>query len=391
MNRANELQALLDCLEQTDFLGDTVDLTIRFDRHGNQSAAIEVAESFVFTHGEKYVITSAESLGLAAAWYTAWIPDMNEFANAIILEDDILLAPTWYAWLKRAWEAYGDRRDLAGISLMRQVLIPAVPHRQHELVNDHKPFLFSLVGSIAFSPHPAVWNEFISWVTSIERSFDVTTPGLVTSDWWNILDKRHMWTQHFIYFTLCRDLYTLYINVRDQKTIASHVRAKGEHYDRSYGPDFALATRIDFDYPLKLMRFSWDGSIVQQESSGDMSLEIMRNTFFYAMNQISRRRGFCYVLFVGEKSQMKVPMIIAKLDPLEQNDSVVVSSSIVLNRKILLMHPLMKTFCLKSSAIRTLSHIRDEFIKCHIDTPIDMELSSFPNWGELRLKCERGS
>jgi hypothetical protein len=65
-----------------------------------------------------------ENHGLRAAWLTAWRPSTSEPGErAIILEDDLELAPQWYAWLRAAWLAYGDRADMAGIALSRQYLM----------------------------------------------------------------------------------------------------------------------------------------------------------------------------------------------------------------------------------------------------------------------------
>jgi len=43
---------------------------------------------------------------------------------AIIVEDDLELSPFWFTWLKKAWNKYGHREDLAGITLsVRKMLL----------------------------------------------------------------------------------------------------------------------------------------------------------------------------------------------------------------------------------------------------------------------------
>eukprot|EP00557_Chaetoceros_sp_GSL56_P001045 CAMPEP_0176504396 /NCGR_PEP_ID=MMETSP0200_2-20121128/15908_1 /TAXON_ID=947934 /ORGANISM="Chaetoceros sp., Strain GSL56" /LENGTH=135 /DNA_ID=CAMNT_0017903819 /DNA_START=117 /DNA_END=521 /DNA_ORIENTATION=+ len=134
-------------------------------------------------------------MGLARSWFYAWMPK-HDNDYGIILEDDIEMASdVWYKWIKKAWLLY-DRdaemspNHMAGISLCRQTLVPLKPHRQEVIV-----------------------NKFVAWINSIDLdTFDVSTPELVTSDAWNsrAFDKRHMWTQHFIYFSKQHNLFTLY-------------------------------------------------------------------------------------------------------------------------------------------------------------------------------------
>jgi hypothetical protein len=60
--------------------------------------------------------------GLRAAWFDGWRPQSRS-DYAIIVEDDLELSVQWYSWLKKAWLAYRNREDLAGIALSRQYLM----------------------------------------------------------------------------------------------------------------------------------------------------------------------------------------------------------------------------------------------------------------------------
>ena len=65
-----------------------------------------------------------------------------------------------------------------------------------EIFNNYEPFLYKLVGTWAYSPHPKHWREFLDWFNSIdEYKFDPYVPGMLTSDWLHIhnsMGKRHM-------------------------------------------------------------------------------------------------------------------------------------------------------------------------------------------------------
>ncbi|CAD7971554.1 unnamed protein product [Amoebophrya sp. A25] len=150
----------------------------------------------------------------------------------------------------KAWEEYGQADglhaggvpNLAGITLQRHQLIPK-GGESRTLSNGGAPFLFRLVGSIAFSPNPIHWRVFVKWIRHANwRAFDVAVPGLVTTAWWKQLDRRTMWTQHFIFFCEKYNLFTLYITAHRAKALAVHWRERGEHIRAAQGPDATLVT-----------------------------------------------------------------------------------------------------------------------------------------------------
>ena len=71
--------------------------------------------------------------GLRAAWFDACYsgsdgaPLSSSSSNSgrfrsddeycFIVEDDLELSPFWYVWLRKAWRAYRNRGDVAGITL----------------------------------------------------------------------------------------------------------------------------------------------------------------------------------------------------------------------------------------------------------------------------------
>ena len=364
MNRPVELQTLLRSLEETDYLGDAVELEIRFDQSRSPADTLRVAKKFSFSHGHKRVVLSKQASGLAEAWYAAWQPDFTDHARSIILEDDIILSPDWYRWLTEAWNVYGDVSDLAGISLMRQVLVPALPNRQEEIVNDHEPFLYSLVGSIAFSPNPRVWREFITWRRSISPDFDVTTPGLVTSEWWNMLDKKHMWTQHFIYFTLCRDLYTMYVNLHGQMTIASHVRAKGEHYDKNYGPDFVTAPSVRMDFPRKLNRYTWDASKVQLGALNHVTMDLLNNTLAHNVKILTKELGFVHFVVFREGDYQGLIRLLKPNRGVMVPGIIVLGSDLQAVRLLLRENPTIQSFWVPPASISGIASNTIFKLKC---------------------------
>lgn len=260
MKRSDSLKRLLQSLQNADYDGDTINLHIHIDKSEDNQECIRVARDFLFSHGTVAVDNAVTNRGLRDSWLGAWRPQKKEVA--LILEDDIDLSPKWYVWLKNAWKIYGNRMDLAGISLQRQTLIPEKPHKQEEIVNGHEPFLYKLIGSIGFSPHWKQWRDFLHWAESVDLSkVDINIPNLITSDWFNNLNKRHIWTQYFIYFCYKRDLYTMYVNLPGKKTLAAHMRERGEHFDKTEGRDFETAKSVAMQFPNVLSKYGWNGQL----------------------------------------------------------------------------------------------------------------------------------
>lgn len=353
MNRPVVLAALLRSLEDTDYSNNRVELEVHVDLSANQSETVELVRAFNFSHGRKRIFVSHKALGLASSWYEAWEPNVNDSVRSIILEDDILLSPDWYKWLMAAWTAYGKLDDLAGISLMRQTLVPLLPSKQDEIVNGHIPFLYSLVGSIAFSPDAEVWSEFLAWRKSIAADFDVTTPGLITSEWWTVLDKRHMWTQHFIYFTLCRNLYTLYINLPGQQTIASHVRAKGEHYDKNYGPDYVTAKSVKISLPRDLARYTWDGSPLTRGRENQVTMDLLSRVLARKLERISEKYHSVSLIVLRQHDDAMAG-IINSMSPTMTQKTVILSTNLRTVRLLLKHRPDIQSFWIHSKIVAEL-------------------------------------
>ena len=300
MNRTKSLMGLLQSLQATDFLGDTVALEVHVDKGDNFEETLHAAASYDFQHGSTVVRLSNRSLGLAESWFRAFQPIRND-DRFIILEDDITLSPYWYAWLKRAWLHYGNLDGLAGISLQGQNLVPIEPAYKTRLKDRKNPFLYSLVGSIAFAPHPTIWLEFLEWVSKLESTEnDIYIPGLVTSAWWASGDHRNMWTQYFIYFCFKRNLYTLYVTESTTFALASHHRRKGVHFTTDAGADYRTSNHIPTRFPIKLKKYGWDGRAEGENGFSDVVGNLHTNELIRSARKIMEKNSFVYLLFLNE-------------------------------------------------------------------------------------------
>ena len=264
MKRHKSVTRLLLSIAASDYGSDCICMEIHIDFHKENTKTVKVAKLFKEKFSPLFcggilVKVGTQNIGLREAWFKAWYP-ASDGDYAIILEDDVELAPVWYKWLKAAWSIYHNRTDVAGISLCRQQLIPKQPYKRREIVNEHMPFLYKLVGSYGFSPHPRHWKAFLDWIshTNVDKR-DMHVPGLITTEWWKSSDRRHIWTQCFIYFCDKYNLYTLYVNLPHKETLVAHWQEKGEHYRTSLGRDFTLARQVNVSFPDNPVKYGWDG------------------------------------------------------------------------------------------------------------------------------------
>jgi hypothetical protein len=259
MKRLSSLQRLIKSLQEADYGTDTVNLVIQvgqpFSADDNQTKKQKknkkkhsvnqqwtetvnwVLNSVEWPFGSvKFHVAEEQHEGLKHhAWLEAWQPQSME-DRAIILQNDnaIQVSPLWYKWVQAMHEHYGNRPDVAGFSLQRLVAD-----------NNHEPFLYSLVGSIGFSPIARVWRDFTEWAKcSLCMDLDLGTSERET-------DQQMMWTRHMNYFMKYYNLFCLYQLPFENKALAVAGTT-------TLGADFQLAQSsgdLDFTFPTKVARF----------------------------------------------------------------------------------------------------------------------------------------
>ncbi|KAL7571600.1 hypothetical protein ACA910_021008 [Epithemia clementina (nom. ined.)] len=345
MNRFDALDRLVESLQRSNYLGDRVDLIIRFDRpkfikkqqqttsHTNEQDDFEtrwtlfksqISSSWIF--GKVQVTREATHVGLRKAWLNAWKPTTDD-ERAIIFEDDIVVSQHWYQWWKKADQVYHDRKDLAGVSLQRQQLIPLklpkgprvglstkLPPKQPNNLELQQPlpFLYPLVGSIGFAPKASVWSKFLEFAecalannNNRNNKISIATPELVTSDWYYspAMDQSTMWTQVFIYFCKYYSYRTLYFFPRRRRTLAAHVRSKdATHPGGKLGPDFQLAeysdifwtdenkNNVSLLYPSNIISLDWGARPISNDDGTSISKQfaILSASIGYSYSQLQR-------------------------------------------------------------------------------------------------------
>lgn len=114
--RLHTLQRLLRSIGNAIYNVDDITLIISIDYHPENQDIVKCAEAFEWKYGHKIVRTHQKNIGLRS--HIIECGDYSvEYGAAIILEDDLVVAPSYYEYTRLAHEFYKDNTKIAGVSL----------------------------------------------------------------------------------------------------------------------------------------------------------------------------------------------------------------------------------------------------------------------------------
>lgn len=114
-NRPETMLRLLNSIKNARFDTKGIPLIISIDG-GGLPEVIQLSEEFEWAYGEKVVIRHQANMGLKD--HIIACGDLSEkFGAIIILEDDIMVSPEFYAYTVSALDYFGNDDDVAGIAL----------------------------------------------------------------------------------------------------------------------------------------------------------------------------------------------------------------------------------------------------------------------------------
>jgi len=196
-NRPQSLARLLESLVVAQYDHQNVPLIISLD-HADDSTCLRLAESFLWPHGTKRVLTRLARLGLKQHVLEAG--DLTqEFGAIIMLEDDIVVSPAFYQYACAALDAYGQESRIAGISLYS--------HRFH--AHARRPFMPLVTGdSTFFLQYPCSWGQawtreqwqgFRSWLQAtpdhpLHEDLPLTVRRWSDSSWLKLFASYGLWS-----------------------------------------------------------------------------------------------------------------------------------------------------------------------------------------------------
>ncbi|KAK2152016.1 hypothetical protein LSH36_342g04015 [Paralvinella palmiformis] len=229
-NRPKSLQKCLEHLAELDTLGDRVAVEIWIDRSRDgtfDTRTWDVAEDFRI--GERSsglahvrVHVQRNHSYIIGQWVNTWRPHENRRELAVILEDDVDLSPCAYKWLKAVNGRFGSWPEVAGYTLQSENVNYVRENYYTPLTGPQTDpvFLYQLIGTWGFSPHPEHWRRFQDWFHLVwdDPNFRPYVPGTELNVWYRNYERRgltySMWEMFFVYYCHINDLYIVYSNLR---------------------------------------------------------------------------------------------------------------------------------------------------------------------------------
>ena len=169
-NRPDSLKNLLDSLSDSYYPHD-VPLIISIDYSGKNDVET-FAKGYDWKYGEKRIIAHEKNLGLRNHILSCG-DLLKEYDAVIILEDDVVVAPSYFYFTEQCVEKYKDDDAIAGISLFSFPLnhynqVPFYP-----LKSDSDVYLMKIAQSWGQVWMKKSWKAFREWYDQHDDEFEV--------------------------------------------------------------------------------------------------------------------------------------------------------------------------------------------------------------------------
>ncbi|ELU16029.1 hypothetical protein CAPTEDRAFT_200183 [Capitella teleta] len=240
----------LSFLEKVDTLGGTMRVEIWIDRSGRgevDDGTVKVAESFKQRWTKPHlghtcaIHIREKNAGITGQWTDTWRPKVGSKEIGLLLEDDIDVSPMVYRWLKAVHAKYDDRDDVSGYTIqMQNFRFHGSSKPATKVVpKSDSVFMYSILGTWGFSPHPKSWRNFQDWVHDARdnNKIEPIVPGLdQLNRWYNRFSKQQSMPEMWhIYFSYINGLYCVHPNLeaytgKHNMMLAWNRQEKGLHF-----------------------------------------------------------------------------------------------------------------------------------------------------------------
>ena len=243
-DRFDSLSRLLTSLNEANYDGDSgITLEIAVDLPVNASSGdevlernqrtAEVARAFQWHHGPSAVVQQEQHKGLVGQWTTGWQPAASNTEILLVLEDDTVVSPHYYAFTRKMVqtyyldpEQYDPRMFGFALQLQHTILGETLKERygsrrvQDIVPRDSLLYRYQLVGTWGGVFFPQHWREFVTWLREKQfqpasgtsaLGFKPCVPCVLSNEWWANRTAK-VWSQWFVRFAYEQGWYNLYTN-----------------------------------------------------------------------------------------------------------------------------------------------------------------------------------
>ena len=241
-NRPKSMQRLLDSLDRSIYGDDVVDLIISIDNSETNSVE-KCANSFSWKYGEKKVVTYPERQGLRK--HILHCGDFLQDYDAIaVFEDDVVVAPGFYSFMKAAVEKYANNDRVAGISLYNHLWNVHVNMPFEPAYTPYDTYFFQFAQSWGQVWMKKQWFAFKAWYEQNDEEFG-NIDGIPRSvcGW-----PKSSWLKYHIRYCIETDKYFVY----PYKALSTCFSDVGEHNrvrDTHLQVPMVIGNQIDYRFP----------------------------------------------------------------------------------------------------------------------------------------------
>lgn len=204
-NRPDSMATLLNSISRVE-TSSKVDLVISLDKGERQSEIIDVANAFIWCHGEKKVRVFSEKQGLRS--HIIQCGDLtNDYDAVVVLEDDLTVSPQFVSYVEQAISFYQDDSRIAGISLYKHLFHPGVARPFEAAHNGYDAYLMQYAQSWGQCWTKQMWKGFKEWYllhNNVDLSERNLLPDYIAK--WN----EHSWLKYFMRYIVETDKYFVY-------------------------------------------------------------------------------------------------------------------------------------------------------------------------------------
>ena len=203
-NRPKSLFRLLQSIKNASYKTKNIPLIISIDSKNSilNEEVVSIAENFIWEYGEKQIVRNQASLGLKK--HILLCGDFTKVYNSvIILEDDLIVSPSFYCFAKEASQFYYNSKSIAGISLYSYEYEELGWFRFYPKKTGADNFFMQWPSSWGQLWTNKQWSSFRTWY-SLEKDIDkINIPNQVKK--W-----QHSWKKYFIAYLVDTEKYFVY-------------------------------------------------------------------------------------------------------------------------------------------------------------------------------------
>ena len=313
-NRPGAMKRLLTSVAQAFYPFDDIDLIVSIDESNRSDEVQQVAEQIQWNHGQKIIKRYGERQGLRK--HILQCGDLSQkYGAVIILEDDLVVAPSFYHYTYLAVNRYAGEEKISGISLYSHAWNGYANLEFRPVHNEYDTYFgqFSITWGQCWTAKQ--WKGFKTWYFAHENTLPEQNPAMPAGilHW-----SDQSWGKYFISYMVENDLYYV-IPYCALTTNFSEVGQHNTHRDTAHQVCLLQGCKTRYDFPNFAEGIKYDSffeRIFTKEIAGIPASEICVNLNGTKLDFQGKR----YLLTTGIKQEFhQIASFGINMHPIDAN------------------------------------------------------------------------